>query len=249
MNRIAAILALVMLSLHGMAADWQAHWKKATGYYIQKQYDSAAWYYEQVAALHPHNAEVYYNLGNTYYRLNKIAPAVLNYERALHVDPGHRDAHDNLTITQARISHQVAPAEDIFFVTWWRGLTAHTMAGTWAAVALIAFLMALGIYWARRYTQGGGRLPMQLPGILGFVSACAIIFGLVAAANSVNPRKAVVFEQDTPLMNAQQIKGKPAALLPEGTTVRIITDGGNWLEVALPDNRTGWVQASQVMKV
>lgn len=249
MRRIAAILTLMMLSLHGMAAGWQDNWKKATDHYIQKQYDSAAYYYELVAALHPHNAEVYYDLGNTYYRLNKIAPAVLNYERALRVDPGHRDAQDNLTITQARISHQVPVVDDIFFVTWWRSITAHTLAGTWAAVALLCFLAALGVFWARRYTAGGGRLPVQLPGILGFLCACSLVFGFAAASNSVNSRKAVIFENDTPLMNYQQTKGKPAALLPEGTTVRIITDGGNWLEVSLPDNRSGWVQASMVVRV
>jgi len=249
MNRIAAILAFVMLSLTAIATNWQDNWKRATSLYIQKQYDSAAYYYEQVAALHPHNAEVYYDLGNTYYRLNRIAPAVLNYERALRVDPGHQDAHDNLTITQARISHQIAVVDDIFFVAWWRSMTEHTMAGTWATIALVCFLVALVAFWARRYTAGGGKLPVQLPGIMIFLCVSSLVFGFAAAANSVHSRKAVIFENDTPLMSGQQTKGKPAALLPEGTTVRIITDGGNWLEVSLPDNRTGWVQASMVTKV
>lgn len=246
MRTLIIIFATILLPLASGAA-WQQQWKKATDFYLQKQYDSAAHYYEQVAASRPENAEVYYNLGNTYYRLNKIAPAILNYERALHVDPGHKDAQDNLSITQARISHQIAIAEDIFFVNWWRRLTSATMATTWAAVAFICFLAAVVTFWLRRYRAGN--LPMQLPGVLGFFFVCSLVLGLTAAGNVTSAHKAVVFDNDTPLMNTQQTKGKPAALIPEGTTVHILTDGGEWLEVRLPDSRTGWVQVSQVEKV
>jgi hypothetical protein len=249
MKKIATIWVFVLLSVGSMAAGWQQQWRKATNFYIQKKYDSAAYYYELVAATRPQNAEVYYNLGNTYYRLNKIAPAVLNYERALHTDPTYREAQDNLAITQARISHQINVAEEIFFVAWWHSATTSTTATTWAIVALACFLLALGAWWARRYVAAGARLPVQLPGIFGFVSMCAMIFGFAAAANSAAPHKAVVFENDTPLMNSQQMKGKPAALLPEGTTLGIISEAGDWMRVRLPDSRTGWVRVAMVSKV
>jgi hypothetical protein len=246
MRTIIAIFTIILLPF-GSSATWQQQWKKATDFYLQKQYDSAAHHYELIAESHPQNAELYYNLGNTYYRLNKIGPAVLNYERALHADPGHKGAQDNLAITQVRISHQIAVTDDIFFVTWWHKLTSATMAGTWAVIAFICFLLALVIFWLRRYRSIN--LPMQLPGVFGFFFICAAMLGLNAAANVVSSHKAVVFENDTPLMDLQQTKGKPAALIPEGTTVRIISDAGQWLEVRLPDSRTGWVQASQVEKV
>ncbi len=249
MIRTTLIWLLTLLSLQCIAGDWKADWKKATNFYIQKKYDSAARYYEQIATTHPHNAEVYYNLGNTYYRLNRIAPAVLNYERALQTDPGHRDAQDNLAITQARISHLITPADNIFFVKWWRSITSQTQATTWAIVALVAFLLALATWWARRYTTQGSRLPFQLPGILGFVTVCALLLGFIAASNAKDAGKAVIFENDAPLLDAQKGGGKPAALLPEGTTVHIINEAGDWLEVRLPDSRTGWVQTSHVTKV
>lgn len=246
MSKLISILIVFLLPVSSMAA-WQQQWKKATDFYLQKQYDSAAHYYELVAAAHPQNAEVYYNLGNTYYRLNKIAPAILNYERALHIDPGHKDAQDNLAITQARISHQIPVTEDIFFVSWWRSITAATLADTWAVVAFICFISAIAIWWLRRYRGVG--LAVQLPGIFGFFCACAVLLGLASASNVVSARKVVVFDNDTPLMNTQQTKGKPAALIPEGSTLRIMSDAGEWLEVRLPDGRTGWVQTAQVEKV
>lgn len=249
MNRITAIVALLLLAVTGRGAEWQQQWKKATDYYLQKQYDSAAHYYELVAATKPHNAEVYYNLGNTYYRLNRIAPAILNYERALHVDPGHRDAKDNLAITQARISHFIAPTPDIFFLSWWQSITAQTMTDTWTIAALLCFLAALGTWAARRYTARGSILPVQVPGIMGFLCIGSLVFGFTAASRVVASGRAVVFSNDTPLMGSQQQKGKPLALLPEGTTVRIINDAGPWLEVSLPNSRTGWVAASAITRI
>lgn len=245
---IIAVLYICLYPLQSMGAGYKEHWKKATDFYLQKQYDSAAWYYEQVAALKPENAEVYYNLGNTYYRLNRIAPAVLNYERALHIDPSYRAAADNLSITQARIPHFILPVADIFFVTWWQGLTAHTTATGWALTALILFVLMIGVVWLRKFGKGGDRLPVQLPWIMGFVCVCCLVFGYVAAGNSERSPGAIVNENDAQLMNDLQ-KGKPMALVPEGTKVRITGEKGMWVAVVLPDGRSGWMLQAQVSKI
>src|SRR5581483_6057858 len=115
MKKLFAISAIIISgSLHGLAAgNYSTQWQKGTAFYQQMQYDSAAYYFEQVAALKPQNAEVYYNLGNTYYRLNKIALAVLNYQRALHINPDYKEAKDNLALTESRISNHIQPASDI----------------------------------------------------------------------------------------------------------------------------------------
>src|SRR4051812_15187191 len=106
MKNLACLLVLTILYIHaGAAPSYSAQWEKAGNFYSNKQYDSAAYYYEQIAALKPRNAAVYYNLGNSYYRLNLIGPAVLNYERALHIDPSYKEAQDNLSLTQSRITN------------------------------------------------------------------------------------------------------------------------------------------------
>src|SRR4051812_17230234 len=116
---LSIVFVLLFVSLCSIAADNGLQWKRGVAFYEQKEYDSAVYYFEQLAAMKPKDAVVYYNLGNTYYRLNRIAPAVLNYERALKVDPGYKDAKDNLALTQNRIPNRIAEAEDIFFVKWW----------------------------------------------------------------------------------------------------------------------------------
>src|SRR5580698_2386656 len=125
MRKTYLISAIILISCFRSIAvgNYNTQWQKGTAFYQQMQYDSAAYYFEQVAALKPQNAEVYYNLGNTYYRLNKIPQAVLNYERALRINPEHKDANENLLLTQNRIINRIQPANEIFFITWWQAVT------------------------------------------------------------------------------------------------------------------------------
>jgi hypothetical protein len=249
MNRIITILAIVLFyPICGKAGTYKQQWDKATLYYIQKQYDSAVYYFELVAASKPQNTEVYYNLGNSYYRLNRIGLSILNYQRALHIDPSNKRAEDNLSVAQARISHQIPVTEDIFFIVWWHNITSHTKATGWTVAALIAFLLIIATLWVRRFSTAGAKVPIQAPGILGFICIVFLLFGFVAAGKAQQSPGAVIMENDTPLMNAS-LKGKPAALLPEGVTIKVISEQGTWVEVSLPDGRTGWVQQAQIGKI
>ncbi len=249
MNRILTIIVVTLLCpFMGRAADHRQQWKQATDHYLQKQYDSAAFYFEQIAAGRPQNAELYYNLGNSYYRLNRIGMAVLNYERALRIDPSYKEAQDNLAITQARITHQLPQTEDIFFIRWWKSTTSHTHATLWAVASLITFALIFVVLWLRRFSAVGQRIPRQLAGILAFVFVVYLVFAVVAARNSQDAAAAVVMDDDAPMLNAD-LKGKPLALLPEGATVKVRSERGQWLEISLPDGRTGWIDKAQVVRI
>lgn len=248
MKRIVVIIVCLLMPLLSMSADFAALWKSGTNAYLQKQYDSAAYYFEQVAASKPHNAELYYNLGNVYYRLNRIPQAVLNYRRALRIEPSYTDASDNLAVAEARISHHIAPAEDIFFISWWKNTTSETNETSWAIAALIVFALMMGVIWLRYYGGAARWLPFQLPGILGFVCAVFLVFASVAAGRSSSSSGAVVMENDAALMNSD-LKGKPLALIPEGTTVKTGEERGMWVEVTLPDGRSGYVLTAQVTRI
>lgn len=244
---ITAFFLFIVLQVY--AGDPNAVWQKANKCYQQKQYDSAALYYEQIAALNPGNAVIYFNLGNTYYRLNKIGPAILNFERALKIDPDYKEAQDNLALTQGRISNQVHPHNDIFFVRWWESITRADRAAMWSVAALITFVLFMLTLFLRRFNSSlGPRIPIQVQGVLLFVFLCVLGIAFTASRNHTEHTGAVVMQNDAALMNAG-LKGKPQALVPEGTVVKINSYNGEWIEVSLPDGRTGWMLQSLVTKI
>ena len=250
MSKLFLIPAILLLSTWSCFAsgNYNAQWQKGTAFYAQKQYDSAAYYFEHIAAMKPQNSEVYYNLGNTYYRLNKIALSVLNYERALRINPDHKEAKENLILAQGRISNQIHAAGDIFFITWWQSITRAGKATMWSILAFVAFTLIIVSMLMRRFMKNGSRIPVQLPGIFTFICICLLLLAFFAAKNSILHTGAVVMVGDAPLMNNEQ-KGKPLALIPEGTTVKIKAERGNWVEVVLPDSRSGWLQLSAIEKI
>ena len=242
---IAPILLLYSFQL--FAASPNEDWQKGNNFYKQKQYDSAAYYYEQLAAQKPKDAVLYYNLGNTYYKLNDIGHAVLNYEKALHLDPGYKEAEDNLILTQSRIANRIQGGEDIFFVRWWRSVTQVSNASMWSVVSLLLFISLLGILYAKRIGKFDFSYQRQVIIILGIL----LLLGLILSYSSAlrhESHAAVVMQQDAPLMTSRK-NNKPQTLVPEGTTVKTEEEQDGWIEVTLPDGRKGWMQVGLLGKI
>ncbi len=246
------ILTFILFSfvLPGYAAgDNNLYWQKGNDYYQQKQYDSAAWYFELIAAQKPNSADVYYNLGNTYYRLNKIAPAVLNFERALKIKPDFSDARENLALTQSRINNHIIPVNDIFFIKWWHKITRPDYANNYAVAALAVFFFVIFLYILKLFRKAPEKLQMiQLPGFVIFTCLVLLALSYFSSSNANEQNSAVVMQNDVPLMNTE-LKGKPLNLIPEGTTVKLGSEKGAWIEVVLPDGRNGWIQANMITKI
>ena len=92
--------------------------KEAEAAYTKEDYGKAIELYEGLLNSYGESAEIYYNLGNAYYKANKIAPAVLNYERALLLDPGDKDIRFNLQLAQQKAVDKIEPIGDFFLTRW-----------------------------------------------------------------------------------------------------------------------------------
>ena len=89
--------------------------------YIKDDYATAIQIYESLLK-NGESADVYYNLGNSYYKAGEIAKAVLNYERALLMKPGNSDIRANLEVARAKTIDKVEPVPEVFFVSWTKAL-------------------------------------------------------------------------------------------------------------------------------
>ncbi len=248
MNRVCLFFILIISALPAFAdIPYNGIWQKGNEFYGRQQYDSAIYYYEQLAARQPDHAEVYYNLGNAYYRLNQVGAAVLNYERALRLNPGHELAKDNLALTQSRISNRIVELPEIFFVQWWKALTRPSLSEVWSIVALVLFLVTLAMLFLRRW-QAPSWLPVQLPIITALLFFGTLLMAYIASTHRLEHDRAVVMLQDAPIKEDPEA-GKSLSLIPEGTVVRIENERSEWLRVVLPDGRSGWMHEEAIEKI
>src|SRR5690554_2498290 len=135
----------------------------AAAAYRQQDYKRSAELYETLVSQSIESdmvsSEIYYNLGNAYFRDNQLGKAILNYERALLLDPGDSDIRHNLRFANNRKVDRIIPAGDIFLSNWFKAVRNLYSSNTWAALAIISFiifLIALSVYlfvrllWARK---------------------------------------------------------------------------------------------------
>ena len=192
------------------------------------------------------SAELYYNLGNAYYRLENITQAVLAYERALQLSPGDDDIRFNLQMARQKTIDKITPESEMFFVTWWNQLVSIMGVDTWAYTALISlalFVLLLLVYLMadrvalRKLCFYGGLLLLLL-----FVlsNVCAAI-----QRSHIEERSgAVVISSSASVKKIPTATSAEAFLLHEGTKVKIRDRSiKNWFGVKLEDGREGWIES------
>lgn len=240
---ISALLNSIYCNAAGI--DFSTYWNKANIAYQQKQYDSAIFYYQKILKSQVWNPYVHYNLGNAYYKNNKVSMAVLSYERALFYQPDFKDAQDNLALAKSRIPNAIKQIPDIFFVRWWNSLTSGNMANTWAVLSIFTFLLLIGgIFYSYR-SKHQSKIPGQLYFILPCLNILFLFFAFIASQKQSKSNLAVVMSSGAVLVVEPNLY-KGQSPVPEATTVLTDEEKGNWIAVTLPDNKTGWMQKTEL---
>ena len=240
-----AVVLLVMLLPLSLQAATKA---EADSAYVQGNYHQAVSLYEEVLKK-GQSAELYYNLGNAYYRLDEITRAVLNYERALQMAPGDADIRFNLQMAQSKTIDKVVPESEMFFVTWYHAVVSMASVDGWAQLALVSLAVAIILalvylfsdpVWMRKvgFFGAGAMLVLFLLGNL---------FAWQQKNARLNRRGAIIMEGTVPVKSTPAKDGTDLFILHEGTKVHI-TDNTmrEWKEIRVPDGKQGWVETRQI---
>ncbi|MDR1556194.1 MAG: tetratricopeptide repeat protein [Tannerellaceae bacterium] len=222
--------------------------KEAETVYTQEDYTKAIELYREILTTYGESAEVYYNLGNAYYKAGKIAPAVLYYERALLIDPGDADIRFNLEMARQKTVDKIEPIGDFFLVKWFDAVQNRGAADSWARLGIIcflAFIVCLLLFFFSRWTY------MRK---LGFYSGLVFLVLVVAtnifAGNQkremVNHTAAIVFSPTVTVKSSPNQSGTDLFILHEGTKVSIRNTLGEWYEIELEDGNVGWMPAKDI---
>ena len=216
--------------------------------YTAGEYDTALKVYNSALDKGYESADLYYNVANCYYRKGELAASILNYERALKLDPSHEDAKHNLEFAEARTVDNIESLGTVFLVDWWNAFVNITSADAWAWVAVSLFvivLVALSLYifvrkmWVRK---------------LGFSVAIIALFFTIISLFSANTRynietsksQAIVFPQTVTIKSSPDSSGNDLFILHEGTKVNIKSTLGEWVEISTLDGNSGWMPASAI---
>jgi Bacterial SH3 domain./Tetratricopeptide repeat. len=216
--------------------------------YIKEDYATAIQIYETLLK-DGEAAEVYYNLGNSYYKTGEIAKAVLNYERALLLQPGNGDIRANLEVARAKTIDKVEPIPEVFFVSWTKSLINSMSVDAWATWGIISFvLLIVALYFFIFSKQIMQKKIGFISGIVFLViTVCSNIFASQQKENLVNRDEAIVMNPSVTVRSTPSESGTSLFILHEGRKVGIKDNSmKEWKEIRLEDGKVGWVPASAI---
>ena len=221
---------------------------QADSAYQQEQYQQAANLYEQLLK-RGESADIYYNLGNAYYRMDDMTHAVLAYERALLLSPGDADVRFNLQMARSKTIDKIVPESEMFFVTWYRSLVRLMSVDAWGRTAIVSLLCAMLLLLVYLFAQ---RIWLRKVGFFGgilflVVFLAANVFGFQQQQSLLHRTGAIIIRSAVPVKSTPSANGTDLFILHEGTRVDITDDTMHgWREIRVADGKSGWVEVKEI---
>jgi tetratricopeptide (TPR) repeat protein len=245
---LCVLIFLIIITESVFANEALETFKKANMLYQNGYYSKAAVNYEKIINNGFENTELYYNLGNTYFRMNKIPNSIINYERALRLSPDDDDVIVNLNVANLRIVDKIEPVPKFFLVQWYDGIRNLFTSANWAVI-LIVFLWFVFISLAVFVFLESPFIKKFIFGTLiisVFISVMSLIFAVQQSSIENSRNSAIVFGPTVYVKSSPDEDGKDLFILHEGTKVNIVDAVGKWRKIKLANGNVGWVPGESV---
>lgn len=229
----------------------QNAFEQGNQYYQKENFQAAISSYESIINSGKESANVYFNLGNCYYKLHKVGPAIYNYEKALLLNPNDEEIKTNLDFARKMAIDDIKIIPKVGFHKLIQDFTSTYHYDTWAWIAIglafIFLLSFLGYYfsaaaWKKRVFFSG--MFLFLLGILLSVSA-----GIFERNRLNNEKPAIVFAETAPVKSEPKSGSPDSFILHEGAKVYILESIANWKKIELTDETTGWIESSSIKEL
>ncbi|MDO4735686.1 MAG: tetratricopeptide repeat protein [Bacteroidia bacterium] len=245
-NIIFAIFLL--LAYVSYAQESSALWTQANEAYSIGEYNNALEKYNAIQEQGKESYNLYYNIGNCYYKMGETAKSIVYYERALKLNPSGKDAINNLEIARLQTLDQIEVVPEFILTTWTRDIRNMFSSNVWAYIALGLFGATLVFLLSYRFA------PITAQRKLSFILACvtflfmifSVLFSANLAAVADSEDYAVVMVPVSSIKSAPNTTGNNLFILHMGTKIQILEQVQNWMRIELSDGRQGWMQSKDV---
>ncbi|MBN1107950.1 MAG: hypothetical protein JXR66_12520 [Bacteroidales bacterium] len=219
---------------------------RASQLYSSGNYEEALEIWKNLRQTGYRSAELDYNIGNAYFKLNNIAAAILFWERARLLKPGDDDIRYNLQIANTLVVDKFEEIPELFFIEWYNFLALIASSNLWAGISVVSFLgfllfLSLYLYSSKYKLKVAG---FWIAVVLFFISVSSLALSARNKRLVYDSRQAVIFAPAINGKSSPDDSGTDLFLLHEGTKVFVEDKVGEWYEIRLSDGNKGWIPAS-----
>lgn len=238
-----AILFVLLYSINIEGQDLQNLMNSGNEFYQNKQYEEAIENYEAILKQGYLSSELYYNLGNAYFKKGKLGRAILFYEKSLKIQPNNEDAVHNLKIANARTVDKIQDVPQLFFIKWWNIILSTFTSTSWQVIIFIFYILLLicvAVYLLIRNLQ-----IQKYAFIFGTLNIGALIFSVILFFASLERESsndfAILQQSAITAKISPDSQSDDAFVIHEGIKFKIEDQVNNWVKIRLSDGKVGWL--------
>lgn len=225
--------------------------EQAESYYQNGDYAKAIEEYNAILNQGESSAELYFNLGNCYYKIGENTKAIINYERAKRLAPGDKDIKYNLSLAQKATVDKIETLPEIFFVRWYNSFINSISVDGWAylsVVLFILFLIMLCMFLFSNYS-----VVKKIGFYIGIVAFIATIWSIAVAndryTDEIEHNQAIITTPSVTVKSSPDNSGTDLFVVHEGLKVDVISTIGSWYNIKLADGNEGWISGSDLERI
>ncbi|MEW6088199.1 MAG: SH3 domain-containing protein [bacterium] len=218
--------------------------RTANNLYEKADFHGAIEKYQSLAEGGIRDKSIYYNLGNAYYKTNKIGLAVLNYKKAHKLSPRDKDITANLAFMRERVVDQIKYEKNLPQIIWENTISILT-ANEWVILCTILYLifMSLLIICVLKKDISD---EIKFYKNMTFIIFCFVLIFSISSYIAGRQMEAVITSDEVDVRNGPGENYSKGFILHEGTEVFVENDSGGWLEIILPNGLKGWIEKNNI---
>lgn len=252
LRKVVTVVTLLLslgASMNIQAKDLDSLWTAGVQAYTDGKFSDASAAWTSIEESGQMSAKLYYNLGNAWFNQGNYPKAILNYERALRLDPSYSDARYNLEFTSNFVQDKIEPVPEFILKSVARKVCYVMGSNAWAVIflVLLAAALVMGLLFLLGSSVGKRRAGFYCGIVLLLLSAGALSFSIWQKSDSVKTDTAIVMSPVSSVKSSPSSgSSKDLFVIHEGTKVTILDEVGTWKNISLADGRQGWIPASDI---
>jgi tetratricopeptide (TPR) repeat protein len=246
----AFLFALIVSVGVSYAESSEQIFDKANHAYSKGKYSEAISGYKKIIANNECSGELYFNLGNAYYKLDSIPQAILYFEKAKLLIPNEDDLYTNLKLANYKTTDKIEAIPQLFFMNWYQNFLQSFTTNTWAWLSILACFISFLLFWLFVKSQKQNIKRFYFFGASMILIVCILLVIITSASNeSKVAHRAVIFASSVTLKSEPSNSSTSLYVIHEGATCKIIEQVDNWLRVKLDNGNEGWLSKTDVKEI
>jgi tetratricopeptide (TPR) repeat protein len=248
MKRFRFLIFSLLFASFAFTEEVQIQFEQANQMYRNGDYKNAVAAYEKINKNGYCTADLYFNLGNAYFKLDNIANSILYYERAKKLSPNDEDINYNLKIANLKVVDKIEPIPRLFFIEWWNSIIRIFSSNSWASISIVALWLGITCFSVFRISRSPKfrRIIFFCGVFILSIFSLSLVIGVQQNQIEKSENIGIIFSSSVNVKSSPDENGTDLFILHEGVKVEVLDKVEKWRKIKLADGKIGWLPEETV---